>query len=169
MGKIRKAVMFTLTVAFLSLLMAVPATAARPLHHASGDGYFSAPDKSGILNDFMFAYNARQLLADGTANGHMQHYNLTNGTILWFEIVHMEFVGGDNTVGLIGIVTKTINSNAEIGDCRAMVMQDNGEGKNAPADQRSKLSGKYGCGPVDFDDQSQFFLYELDGGNIQVR
>jgi hypothetical protein len=78
-------------------------------------------------------------------------------------------VGGDNTVGLIGIVTKTINSNAEIGDCRAMVMQDNGEGKNAPADQRSKLSGKYGCGPVDFDDQSQFFLYELDGGNIQVR
>ena len=168
MSRIRMIVMFTLTVVLLCVLTAVPALAAKPIHHASGDGFFNAPDKNGVMNDYMFAFNARQLKADGTARGHMQHYNLTNGALLYLEIVHVEIVNGGNTVGLIGIVTLAINSGAEIGDCRAMVMQDNGEGRNAPDDQRSKLSGKFECGVTDFGDNA-FLLYGLDGGNIQVR
>jgi len=168
MSRIRMIAMFTLTVVLLALLTAVPALAAKPIHHASGDGFFNAPDKQGAMNDYMFAFNARQLKTDGTARGHMQHHNLTNGAILYLEIVHMELVSGGNTVGLVGIVTKAINSGAKPGDCRAMVMQDNGEGRNAPDDQRSKLSGKFKCKPPDFGD-GDFSLYGLDGGNIQVR
>jgi len=168
MSRIRMIVMFTLTVVLLALLTAVPALAAKPIHHASGDGFFSAPDKNLVMNDYMFAFNARQLKADGTARGHMQHHNLTNGAIIFLEIVHMEFMADEKTVGLIGIVTQAINSGAEPGDCRAMVLQDNGEGRNAPDDQRSKVSGKFKCGPTDFGDNA-FLLYGLDDGNIQVR
>ena len=177
MSKIRFIVMLTLTVVFLSLLAAAPVAAKKPLHHASGDGYFNALDKNFKENDFMFQFNARQMKTDGTANGHMESHNLTKGFDNNLEIVYMEFLDDDdnvddNTVGMIGVIIKTTNPNVKIGECRAMIMQDNGEGRKAPDDQTSKLSK-----PKDSDETKcpppysfeGFSLEILDGGNIQVR
>ena len=171
MSKLRVISMLTLTVAVLSMLAAVPAMAGKPLHHASGDGFFSALDQNGKKNEFMFAFNARQLMANGTANGHFQHYNLTKGYFLIMDIVHMEFVEDgdltdDNTAGLIGIITETNNPNVAIGTCHTMVMQDNGEGRNAPDDGAGKTKKVSCAGPYSFDAGA---LNPLDGGNIQVR
>jgi hypothetical protein len=171
MNKIRFIIMLTLTVTFLSLLAAAPAAAKKPLHHASGDGFFSAFDQKGNENDFMFAFNARQLMPNGTAKGHLQHHNLTKGYYIILDIVHMEFVEDgdltdDNTVGLIGIITETNNPNLAIGTCQAVVMQDNGEGRNAPDDEPGKTKKVPCTGPYSFDASD---LSLLDGGNIQVR
>lgn len=171
MSKLRVIMMLTLTVAFLSMLAAVPAVAGKPLHHASGDGFFSALDQNGKKNEFMFAFNARQLMPNGTAKGHLQHYNLTKGYFLFMEIVHMEFVEDgdltdDNTAGMVGIITETNNPNVTTGTCQTVVMQDNGEGRNAPDDEAGKTKKVSCAGPFSFDAGA---LYPLDGGNIQVR
>jgi hypothetical protein len=77
----------------------------------------------------------------------------------------MELFGGNN-VCLLGLVTKSINTNAGIGDERTVWLQDNGEGegKNAGLDRRSKLvKNGIDCVP------SNFVLLDLDGGNIKIR
>lgn len=132
-------------------------------HHASGGGQFEA---SG--NEFMFAFNARQLNVDGDAMGQFEFHNRTNQSLLHMKIVHMELLG-ETTVGLIGEVTKSVGTNAGIGDCRAVKLQDNGEGKNAPLDMTSKLSSKCGYWYVGDWDDGSFGLFTLANGNIQIR
>ena len=158
MNKIRFIVMLTLTVAFLSLLAAVPAVAGKPLHHASGDGFFNVVDSPTKVNDFVFQFNARQMKTDGTANGHMEFHNLTKGYDNYMNIDFMMMVD-ERSVLLEGIVSKSNNPNVDPGDCKTVYVQDNGEGRNAPDDQISKFTN---CG-------NDTPLYPLDGGNIQVR
>jgi len=159
MKKIQISVLLTLTLAFLALLAATPALAAKPLHHASGGGFFVLPSGGGSSNDIMFAFTAHLLNDDGYAMGQFEQHNLSNGGIVHLEIVHMVVDG--NEVLLFGEVTKSINTKAKIGDERAVRLQDNGQGKNAPLDMRSKLyKPTY---PTSFD------LLPLDGGNIKIR
>jgi hypothetical protein len=159
MSKIRFIIMLTLTIAFLSLLTAVPVWAAPPLHHASGGGFLVLPASGGSLNDVMFAFNARQLNEDGNAQGQFEQHNLSNGGIVHLKIFHMEFDG--NEVYLFGEITKSINTNAKVGDERAVRLQDNGEGIDAELDMRSKLYKP--AYPPSFD------LLPLEGGNIKIR
>jgi hypothetical protein len=168
MRKIQKIVLLTLTAVFLSMLAAAPALAAKPMHHgnSSGGGLFHAPGGNEGFNFFVFAFDA-QLEANGEATGHFLQNNLTNGNVLHLDIVHMEFMNNGNTVGLIGLVTKSIGSNAEIGDCRAVLLQDNVKNSEMRKDMRSKLSSK--CDPPDFSDVKNFLLYDLDDGHIQIR
>lgn len=159
MRKIQIIVVLTLTVTTLSLLTAL-AWAAPPLHHASGGGFFTAQGGSGD-NEFMFAFNASQLNNDHgeNAQGQFEQHNITNGNILHMKITEMDVFG--KTVWLKGEVTKSIGANAGIGACREVKLQDNGEGKNADLDMRSKLSSK--C------DGTGLVLIDLDYGNIQIR
>ena len=126
----------------------------------------------------MFAFNARLLNVDGTAEnqylngnaeGQYEQHDLTSGGIMHMEIFYMEFQGND--VWLIGEITKSINTNATIGHERAVRLQDNGEGKNAPLDERSKLYKRANEGD-DWDlplSVEQFDLIPLEVGNIQIR
>ena len=57
------------------------------------------------------------------------------------------------------MVTESNNTKVELGMCKTVYVQDNGEGRNAPDDQISKFTD---CG-------NDTPLYPLDGGNIQVR
>ena len=168
MNKIRVIVMLTLTVAFLFLLVAAPAVAKKPLHMAdvSGGGLFHAPSGSEGYNLFVFAFDAHLLGTSGEATGHFLQNNLTTGTVLHLDVVHMEFMNKGNTVGLIGVVTKTIDSNAQIGDCRAVLLQDNVKNSEMRKDMRSKLSNK--CDPPDFANADHYQLYNLDDGHIQI-
>jgi len=168
MNKIRIIVMLTLTVAFLSLLAAAPAVAKKPLHMAdvSGGGLFHAPSGSEGYNLFVFAFDAQLLGTSGEATGHFLQNNLTTGTVLHLDVVHMEFMNKGNTVGMIGVVTKTVGSNAQIGDCRAVLLQDNVKNSEMQKDMRSKLSNK--CDPADFANTDHFRLYNLDDGHIQI-
>ena len=169
MNKIRVIVVLTLTVAFLFLLVAAPAVAKKPLHmaDASGGGLFHAPGGSEGYNLFVFAFDAHLLGTSGEAAGHFLQNNLTTGTVLHLDVVHMEFMNKGNTVGLIGVVTKTVGSNAQIGDCRAVLLQDNVKNSEMQKDMRSKLSNK--CNPPDFGNTDHFKLYDLDDGHIQIR
>jgi hypothetical protein len=169
MRKIQNIVLLTLTVMFLSMLVAAPALAAKPLHHgnSSGGGLFHAPGGNEGFNLFVFAFDAHQLEADGEATGHFLQNNLTNGNVLHLDIIHMEFMNKGNSVGLVGLVTKSIGSNAEIGDCRAVLLQDNVKNSEMRKDMRSKLSSK--CDPPDFSNANHFQLYGLDDGHIQIR
>jgi hypothetical protein len=130
------------------------------LHRASGGGFFVLPSNNESFNDVMFAFNARQLSEDGSAQGQFEQHNLSNGGIVHLEIVYMEFFDG-NEVCLYGLITKSINTNAEIGSLRAVRLQDNGQGKNAEPDKRSKLVKDTVCDTFD--------LLPLDGGNIRIR
>jgi hypothetical protein len=167
MRKIQNIVLLTLTVVFLSMLAAAPALAAKPMHDASGGGLFHAPSGNEGFNLFVFAFDAHPLGVHGEATGHFLQNNLTNGNVLHLDIIHMEFMNKGNTVGLIGLVTKSIGSNAEIGDCRAVLLQDNVKNSEQQKDMRSKLSSK--CDPPDFSDVKNFLLYDLDDGHIQIR
>ena len=158
MNKIRFIIMLTLTVTFLSLLAAAPAAAKKPLHHASGDGFFTVVDSPTKINDFVFQFNARQMKADGTANGHMEFHNLTQGYDYKMNIDFF-WEHPEGSVLLEGIVTESNNPKVELGVCKTVYVQDNGEGRNAPDDQISKFTN---CG-------KDTPLYPIDGGNIQVR
>jgi hypothetical protein len=152
------------------LLSAAPLAGAGPAsHHASGGGHFEASGSGGV-SEFMFAFNARQLNGNG-AKGQFEYHNITNGTLLHMRIIYAEFLP-NATVGLIGEVTKSVGGNAQIGDCRAVKLQDNGEGKNAPLDMTSKLSNKCSGNSLTVNfgwDDSAFALKPLDSGNIQIR
>ena len=152
------------------LLSAAPLAGAGPAsHHASGGGHFEASG-GGKTSEFMFAFNARQLDDDG-AKGQFEYHNLTNGTLLHMKIIRFEFVD-EATVGLIGEVTKSVGGNAEVFDCRAIKLQDNGEGRNAPLDMTSKLSNKCSGDVLTADggwNNSAFAFIPLDSGNIQIR
>jgi hypothetical protein len=151
--------MFKKVLITLLILAAFPLWAAPPLHHASGGGFFVLPSSGGNFNDVMFAFNARQLSEDGSAQGQFEQHNLSNGGIVHLKIFHMEFDG--NEVYLFGEITKSINTNAEVGDERAVRLQDNGEGIDAELDMRSKLYKP--AYPPSFD------LLPLEGGNIRIR
>ena len=167
MNKIRIIVVLTLTVAFLSLLAAAPAVAKKPLHMAdvSGGGLFHAPSGSEGYNLFVFAFDAH-LGTSGEATGHFLHNNLTTGSFLHLDVVYMEFMNKGNTVGLIGMVTKPLGSNAAEGECRAVLLQDNVKNSEMRKDMRSKLSNK--CDPPDFANADHYQLYNLDDGHIQI-
>ena len=82
------------------------------------------------------------------------------------ELFYMEIDG--NEVWLIGEITKSINTNANIGDERAVRLQDNGEGSNALLDFRSKLYKDFDFPSPPLNGQV-FDLIPLEGGNIQIR
>ena len=153
------------------LLSAAPLAGAGPAsHHASGGGHFEASGGGGT-SEFMFAFTARQLDDRGGAKGQFEYHNLTNGTLLHMKIIHMELLD-EATVGLIGEVTKSVGGNANVLDCRAVKLRDNGEGKNAPLDMTSKLSNKCSGDVLTTTngwDDSAFALIALDSGNIQIR
>lgn len=151
--------MFKKTLVALLILVAFPLWAGPIMHHASGGGFFVLPSGSGNSNDLMFSFNARQFDAEGTAQGQFEQHNLSNGGIVHMEIFHMEFEG--NQVYLFGEITKSINTKAEIGDERAVRLQDNGEGRDAALDMRSKLFKPPYNQPFD--------LMPLEGGNIKIR
>lgn len=163
----------TLGAAVVGLLLsaATVAGAGPPLHHASGGGHFEASGSGGALIEFMFAFNAQQLNSYGGVRGQLEFHNLTSKNSLHMRIIRMDLLDS-TTVGLIGEVTKSVGANAQIGDCRALKLQDNGEGKNSPLDQTSKLSNKCSganlTAPEGWDD-SNFALIPLDSGNIQIR
>ena len=157
----------TLAAAVVGLLLSAALAGAGPaLHHASGGGHFFAKTGGGGTNEFMLAFNARQLNEEGTAGGQLEFHNLTNGTSLHLMIVHLEFLG-EATVGVHGVVTKSVGANAEVGRCRAVKVQDNGEGKNGGVDMTSKLSSK--CPGADGFSWDNLKLITLDNGNIRVR
>ena len=165
----RVTVMLAATAAAVGLLLiAAPLAGAGPAsHHASGGGHFEATGGGGT-SEFMFAFNARQLNING-AMGQLEFHNITNGTLIHMKIIYVEFLP-KATVGLIGEVTKSVGGNAQIGDCRAIKLRDNGEGKNAPLDMTSKLSNKCSGNSLTVNwDNSTFALIPLDSGNIQVR
>jgi hypothetical protein len=151
------------------LLIAAPLPGAGPAsHHASGGGHFVASG-GGVTSEFMFAFNARQLKNNGGVKGQFEFHNITNGTLLHMKIIYAEFLD-ETTVGLIGEVTKSVGGNAKVGDCRAVKLQDNGEGKNAPLDMTSKLSNK--CSSDILTATNGWFdlaLIPIDSGNIQIR
>ena len=171
MNKIRVIVVLTLTVAFLFLLVAAPAVAKKPLHmaDASGGGLFHAPGGSEGYNLFVFAFDAHLLGTSGEATGHFMQNNLTTGTILHLDVVDMEFMNKGNTVGLIGMVTKPLGSNAEEDECRAVLLQDNVKNSEMRKDMRSKLFNynDASCDIPDWD-HSKFKLFPLDDGHIQI-
>lgn len=153
------------------LLSAAPvAGAGPPLHHASGGGHFEASGGGG-LSEFMFAFNAQQLNNYSGVRGQLEFHNLTSGALIHMKIISMEMLP-DATVGLIGEVTKSVGAGAQIGDCRAVKLRDNGEGKNSPLDMTSKLSNK--CSGANLTapggwDHGDFALIPLNNGNIQIR
>ena len=158
------------------LLSAAPLAGAGPaFHHASGGGHFMASGDGGE-NEFLFAFNARQLNIFGDAKGQLEFHNLTNGTLLHVKIIYLKFLN-KKTVGFFGIVTKSVGTKAQIGDCRAVKVQDNGEGKKARLemlDFASKLYSKNLPRLCDGDptliiDWDKLALISLDNGNIQVR
>jgi hypothetical protein len=151
--------MFKKVLIALLILAAFPLWAGPPMHHASGGGFLVLPASSGSFNDVMFAFNARQLNEDGNAAGQFEQHNLSNGGIVHLKIFHMKFY--DNEVYLFGEITKSINTNAKVGDERAVRLQDNGEGIDAELDMRSKLYKP--AYPQSFD------LLPLEGGNIKIR
>ena len=161
MNKIRFIIMLTLTVTFLSLLAAAPAAAKKPLHHASGDGFFTVVDSPTKINDFVFQFNARQMNTDAelNANGHLEFHNLTQGYDYKMNIDFFLEHPAEGSVLLEGIVTESNNPKVELGVCKTVYVQDNGEGRNAPDDQISKFTN---CG-------NDTPLYPIDCGNIQVR
>ena len=168
MRRIRIIIMMALTVALLFLLSAVtPAGATPPLPQASGSGVFYTPPGGGKIYgyEFLFAFNARLLNDAGNAEGHFVYHNLTNLSVLQMKITYMEFEGND--VWMIGEVTLSEGTNAEVGDERAVRLQDNGEGKNARPDKCSKLSKDYII-PGDLNEDN-FPLIELDGGDVLIR
>ena len=153
------------------LLSAAPLAGAGPAsHHASGGGHFLAEGGGGV-SEFMFAFNARQRNGRDHKMGQFEFHNITNGTLLHMKITHMEFLN-ETTVGLIGEVTKSVGGKAGIGDCRAIKLQDNGEGRNAPLDMTSKLSSKCSGNSLALKngwDDSALALIPLERGNIQIR
>ena len=166
----------TLAAAVVGLLLSAALAGAGPaLHHASGGGHFMASGGGGD-NEFMFAFNARQLNDFGNAKGQLEFHNLTNGTLLHVKIIYLKFLS-EKTVGFFGIVTKSVGTNAQIGDCRAVKVQDNGEGKKARLemlDMTSKLYSKNlprlcDGDPTDIIDWDKLALIPLDNGNIQIR
>ena len=151
------------------LLSAALAGAGPALLHASGGGSFEASGGSGD-NEYMFAFNARQLNDKFDAKGQLEYHNLTNGHSLHIKISRLFFLG-DATVGLMGEVTKSVgeSGNSPIGQCRALKLQDNGEGKNAlELDQTSKLSSACDFLTAKWDTNA-FGLIPLDRGNVQIR
>ena len=157
MSKIRIVVMLTLTVAFLSLLAAVPAVAGKPLQQASGGGFFHVDDQSGQENHHMFAFNAEET-ADGTIMGQMQHNNITKGFNVHLGIVEMVEVDA-GVVWLRGMVTNSNNPSVPPTAYKCVLFVDNGEGMHADPDESSKLTNCPGSSTT----------YPLEGGNIQVR
>ena len=168
MNKIRVIVILTLSVAFLCLLVAVPAAAGKPMHraYASGGGLFHAPDKDDVYSLYSFAFDV-QLDSSGDATGHFFQTNLSKESILNMDIFYVEFMNDGKTIGVVGVVTKSLNSGAEPGDCRAVLLQDNVKNSEMQKDMRSKLSSK--CEPPDFGNTDHFQLHDLDDGHIQIR
>ena len=145
-------------------ITSVPVVAGSPLHYASGGGFFAAPEgATGEINDFMFAFTARQLDAPGNAEGQFQHQNLTKGHWLHLDIIYMKVVGDDVWLG--GVVTES--NHLRPGETRIVRLRDNGEEHTAPhADMRSKLSNQPAGNALS---SPNLALFDLDGGNIQIR
>jgi hypothetical protein len=92
--------MFKKVLITLLILAAFPLWAAPPLHHASGGGFFVLHSGSGDY-DVMFAFNARQLSEDGSAQGQFEQHNLSMVALciwrlsIWSSSVAIMFVCSD--------------------------------------------------------------------------
>lgn len=147
------------------------------LHQASGGGTFTASGGGGE-SQIRFAFSGRQVNHKGRVKGHFEFHNVTNETSLYMKIVRMEFLDEYRaTVGLVMEVYSVSGSpGAGVGDCRAVKLQDNGDGFFGPlVDMTSKLSNKCSGDQLTVFDAAgepdwytDFQLIPLNSGDMEI-
>lgn len=125
----------------------------------------------GGLRTFSFAAIAYE---DGVVIGQAQLFNRSQGDRLHLEIDCMFLDESGTTATLSGVVTKSNNSEIPEGSQAFFAVQDNGEGKNTPADQVSLVFEFVSEDPVEdlcdiLGSPPPGFLRPIDSGNIEMR
>jgi len=118
----------------------------------------------GELRNFSFS----AISTNGTVQGQAQLNNRQQNAVDHIDIDCLKVVG--NTAVVSGVVTSS--NSGQQGNTAVFAVQDNGEGKNSPAD---RLSLAFFYGPQYAGTLCTFFTFAdfptspIQGGNIQVR
>lgn len=135
----RAAATFVLAGLVLGVLVVQPVTAEpNPVvASASGSGHMV---RSGFFRTFSFT---AQKYADGTSNGQLQLRSPEFDVVVHLRIDCLRVV--DNDAHMSGFITFTSNTDeAFVGEHNRLVVQDNGEGPNAPPDMVSGIPANPG-------------------------
>lgn len=156
--RVRLAMLALSAAAVLSYV--VPAAAGGVISSASGSGHITSGDQNRT-----FAFTARQH-ADGTVKGQAQVISRALETIAHMEIDCLRVVG--NVAHMSGVVTHSSRpEEAQVGEMRRFVVEDNGEGSKGAPDLISTI-------PVNptgetCQDSSLSPTRPVERGNVKVR
>jgi hypothetical protein len=148
--------------------VAVPTTPAAPngvVASATGSGHMI---RSGFNRTFAFSAVKR---ADGTVTGQLQLNSRSLDVVVHIRIDCLRIEG--NKAHMSGIVTRSSNpAEGVVGELNRLVVEDNGEGKNAPPDMISGIPAN-NTPPLDtatcVTNPDRVPDRVVERGNIQVR
>jgi hypothetical protein len=156
----------------LGLALAVGAIAAQTTPAASNGVVASATGsghmiRNGFNRTFSFAATKR---ADGTVQGELQLNSREFEVAVHIRIDCLRIEG--NKAHMSGIITRSSNlAEGEVGELNRLVVQDNGEGPNAPPDMISSIPANAGNADTATCETNPNRVPNrvVERGNVQVR
>lgn len=120
---------------------------------------------SGALRTFSF--HAR-VMPDGSVQGEYDNHNRQQGFVNHGDIDCLRLIGSNGAV-LSGTIRKSDNPANVPGSRTIFRVEDNGEGEGAAPDRVSMLANVPAGSTTDCTNFTNAVLFEVVGGNIQVR
>ena len=145
------------------LTQSAPAAPNEVVASASGSGHMV---RNGFNRTFSFT---AQKFADGTSSGQLQLNSREFDVVVHIAIDCLRVEG--NRAHMSGLITYVSNSEeGDVGELNRLVVEDNGEGPNAPADMVSGIPGNPGsANPETCETNTLTPNRVVQRGNVQVR
>ena len=161
--KVTAAALFAVVLMTAVFAQAAPGESNAVVASASGSGHML---RNGFNRTFSFTANR---YSDGSSSGQLQLRSPEFDVVVHMQIDCLRVVG--NTAHLSGTIVYTSNpSEAFVGEHNRLVVQDNGEGANAPSDLVSGIPANPGnTNPETCETNTLVPNRVVERGNVQVR